>query len=155
MGMLLQNVGPLIARLMLVPLFFYSGLAKLTNVGASAEKMAGIVNASLHLPLANDALVWRVLIAAAGGIEWIGALLLLLGLRTRLGSMLLFFYLIPVTLLLHGLPWLHALTPLAAASQAVSILKNLALMAGLLMMAAFGPGKPSFDEPINQELLQR
>jgi putative oxidoreductase len=71
----------------------------------------------------------------ATAIEIVGGLALLSGLRLRLGSAILFLYLIPVTLIFHNF-WAHS--GLEAQNQMAHFMKNLGLMGGLLGFFVWG-----------------
>jgi len=67
------------------------------------------------------------LLAAALVVEAVGSVCLITGFGARIAATVMFFYMIPLTFLLHEF-------------MSVNFQKNLALMGGLLMIAAFGPG---------------
>jgi putative oxidoreductase len=77
---------------------------------------------SKHMPAAT------LLLAAALVIEAAGSLCLITGFGARIAATVMFFYMIPVTFLLHEF-------------MSVNFQKNLGLMGGLLMITAFGPGR--------------
>jgi putative oxidoreductase len=146
MGAFLHKYGPLGARLLVVGIFFYSGMQKFADVTHTAVYIAstfiqnGLVSAD-YAPLP----IWRYLGITAGLVEWAGALMVLLGFRTRAGAGMLLLYLVPVTILFHVFGWAHAAEAAAANVQALALFKNLAIMAALLQLATYGPGRPSFD----------
>jgi len=75
-------------------------------------------------------------------------LLVMAGLRARWAALIMFLWLIPVTLLFHVAGYYHAVQqhqPMAALTQQVMYLKNIAMMGGLLILAAMGPGGLSID----------
>jgi putative oxidoreductase len=72
-------------------------------------------------------------LGAALVIELVVGLLLLLGWHTRLGAWVLFFYLIPTTVIMHNF-WTYAGAEQQV--QLVNFLKNLAIMGGLLLVPA-------------------
>jgi len=78
--------------------------------------------ASKHLPLIP------VLLFGALLIEALGYLCLVTGVAARAAATIMFVYLIPVTFLLHDF-------------MGTQFQKNLGIMGGLLMVAAFGPGR--------------
>jgi uncharacterized membrane protein YphA (DoxX/SURF4 family) len=63
----------------------------------------------------------------------------------------MFFFLIPVTLVFHvhgyQVAMQHNQLPMAV-MQKINILKNISIEGGLLMLAAFGPGRYSIDGEI-------
>jgi putative oxidoreductase len=146
MGMLLQHLGPLLARLLLTPLFFYSAFRKFDALGATAVRISTSVVNQLGLDIVSaHSILWRGAAAAAGLIEILGAILILIGWRTRAGAMLLLAYLLAVTALFHLLPWMNTGDPQVAVRESLQVFKNMGLMAGLLLFATHGPGRFSVD----------
>lgn len=84
-----------------------------------------------------------LLITIGAGCQVLGGFLVFLGMRARLGAILLLIYLIPTTVLFHHFWFLegHAMT-----RSLVLFLKNLAIIGGLLMIVAMGAGIPSRGE---------
>lgn len=122
----LTRYGPLLGRLLIATIFVVSGLSKF------ADPAGNIVYArSMGLPFPEVA-VW-----AAAMVEVVGGLLIAFGLRTREAAISLFLYLIPVTAVFHR--------PVDE-MQFIQMLKNLAIMGGLITLAAHGPGPVSVDE---------
>jgi putative oxidoreductase len=68
-----------------------------------------------------------VLLAAAVVLMVVGSVLVISGLRARLGAILLLLFLVPTTLLFHG--------DVADPQERIQLLKNLSIMGGLLMVA--------------------
>ena len=79
----------------------------------------------------------ELLLYASAIIEIVGGLLILVGFRARAGALLLFLWLIPVTIMMHAIP--------GGRLNQVEVLKNLAIMGGLLILATQGPGAYSVD----------
>jgi putative oxidoreductase len=128
--------GTLLAgRILLSLIFVVSGFAKLTAWDQSIAHMEsnGIVQAtSLFLVLAVM-------------IELVGGLSVMTGALTRVGALVLFAYLIPVTLMFHGF-WKYE--GAEHTMQMINFMKNLGLMGGLLALVACGPGQYSIDREI-------
>lgn len=118
--------GPLLGRLLIAVLFIPAGLMKIPGFDATAAYMT-----AQGLPLVPPLLVLTILIEAGGG------LLILLGWRAREAALVLFLFLIPVTVIFHGF-W--NLEDAARLEQQRAFMKNLAVMGGVLMVAAFGSG---------------
>ncbi len=76
-------------------------------------------------------------IVAAIAIELAGGLSVLLGYKTRWGAIALTLFLIPATLIFH--------TNFADQMQTIHVMKNLAILGGLLMIIQYGAGRISFD----------
>ncbi len=122
----MQNFVPLIARILLSIVFIRSGISKIMDPAGTQQFMA-----SAGIPLTGLFLV------SAIGFELVGAISVLLGYKTRWGAIALIIFLIPATLIFH--------TNFANSMQAIQFLKNLAIIGGLLMVVAYGPGSISLD----------
>jgi len=126
-----SSVVPLLGRILVSVVFILGGIGKIT--GFSMEE--GMV-AAKHLPMPAVAL------GIALVIELVGGLAILLGLYTRFTAWILFLYLIPTTFLFHNF-W--AFQGMDRIDPMIHFEKNLAIMGGLLILAAFGPGAYSLD----------
>lgn len=115
--LLTRWVIPLIGRLLLSVIFFTSAISKSFGWAGNVEYMS-----SRHLPFIP------LLLSAALLIEGLGSICLLTGFAARLAATVMFLYMIPVTVLLHDF-------------MGTQFQKNLGIMGGLLMVAAFGPGR--------------
>ena len=104
-----------IARVLLCLVFLNAVLGKLMGFGA----VAGMI-AAKGLPLAPALLV------AAMALMAVGSALVISGWKARLGAILLLVFLVPTTLLFHG--------DVADTQQRIQLLKNLSIMAGLLLV---------------------
>jgi len=81
-------------------------------------------------------------------IELGGGLLMIAGLKARWAALIIFLWLIPVTLVFHFADYNQAVQQRQAMNamiQQIMFLKNLAMMGGLLLLAALGPGGLSLD----------
>jgi putative oxidoreductase len=109
-------------RMLLALIFVIAGIEKIANFGGTEGYMA-----SKGMPLVPLFLVLAILVEVLGGA------LVFLGLFARTSAVVLFLYLIPVTLIFHGFWRFHGVE---AQMQLVNFLKNLAIMGGLLTLAA-------------------
>lgn len=116
-----KYLNPL-SRALVAAIFLISGFGKL----AGFHQMTAM-GASAGLPFPS------VSIALAALIELGGGLALLLGWQERWASLALFLYLIPATLLFHVA---NLGNPAQSQMQMVEVLKNLAIMGGLLKFYA-------------------
>ena len=116
-----------IGRLLIVYIFATSGIAKLFDWSGNVQYMS-----TRHLPLIP------ALLAIAMLIEIAGSICLVIGLYARVAAFVMFLYLTAVTVLFHNY-W--AFSGMLAGTQETHFRKNLAIMGGLLMVAAQGPGK--------------
>jgi putative oxidoreductase len=126
-----NSLVPLFGRILLSSVFILGGIGKIT--GFSFEET---MVAAKHLPLPAAAL------AVAMVIELVGGLAILMGLFTRLTAWIVFLYLIPTTVLFHNF-W--AVQGADRIDTMIHFEKNLAIMGGLLLLAALGPGAYSID----------
>src|SRR5262249_652866 len=85
----------------------------------------------------------------AGTAEVLGALSLMTGALIRLGALGLILYLIPTTLLFHNF-W--AFEGDAQQMQLANFLKNLGIIAGLLLLVSYGPGRYSIDSLLRRPM---
>lgn len=130
-------VFAVVGRLLLALLFAPSGIAKLAHPAGTAQFMA-----SAGLP------DWPVLALATGLFELVAALALLVGWRARGAALGLAAFTLVANLLFH------AYWTLPAAEQSVAQLlftKNLAVIGGLMFVAAFGAGSLSLDARTRSE----
>jgi putative oxidoreductase len=118
---------PLVGRILLTPLFFVAGYQKLMNVAGTAGYFGKV---GLPMP---DLLVWIVI-----AIELVGALLILIGWKTRVVAWIMAIFAVATAVVGHKF-WIDP-------SQATHFLKNLAIAGGFIMLAYAGPGRLSVDK---------
>jgi putative oxidoreductase len=126
-----SSFTPLAGRILMSVLFLVSGFFK---VGGYSQ-MVGAATAK-GVPLAS------VAIACAAVLELAGGLAILIGFQTRVAAWILFLYLIPVTFLSHNF-W--AMQGMEQQDNMVHLLKNVAIMGGLVILATYGAGPYSID----------
>ena len=131
----------LLARLALAALFVPSGLGKLADLAGFAAELA-----RLGVPLA------AVLAPVNAGVELLGGLALALGAGTRGPALLVAGSTVAATLLAHGF-W--AAPAGQQAAQTIHFVKNLAIVGGLLAVAAAGGGRFSVDGLVGLDLGRR
>ena len=119
------------ARAFLALIFIISGLGKIAGFSQTKGFMAA---SGLPFP--------ELLLIATIGIELAGGICLLIGYKTKLAAAVLAAFLVPVTLVFHAS---HLGDPGQAQLQLVEVLKNLAIIGGLLRFAADGPGSLAID----------
>ena len=122
---------PLIARVLLILEFLIAVNGKISDWPGQAQYMAAH-GMRLIPPLLGAALV----------IEALGSLCLALGLWSRVAAAVLFVYLGIVSVTLHDF-WNQ--TGMAAGGNMTQFFKNVGMMGGLLMVAAYGAGTWSLD----------
>ena len=117
----------LIGRVLLATIFIMSGFSKIMDPQGTQQYMTamGITTATTLF------YVGAIVIEVGAGLS------VLLGYWTRAGAIALFLFMIPTTLIFH--------TNLSDQNQMIHFLKNVAMMGGLLYVAAYGPGRLSMD----------
>jgi putative oxidoreductase len=131
MNMTLNHVATLAGRTLLALIFIVSGFGKITGFAGTAGFMA-----SKGMPMAEVLLVGTI------AVELLGGLMLLVGWKARWAALAIFLFIIPATLIFHNPA---GLTGQEAQDQMINVMKNLAIMGGMLMVFAFGPGAWSLD----------
>lgn len=116
---------PLVARVFLALLFLVFGFEQTTNFAGTVAVVASVVGA----PFAPAITVLAIIL------EFGGALLLTLGYRARTAAWGLILFTAVATLMYHR--------DMSQPLQMMLALKNLSIIGGLLMVAAYGPGKLS------------
>jgi putative oxidoreductase len=128
MTMNLQHPAiPFLGRLMMTYIFATSGLGKITAWSGNVQYMN-----TRHLPMIP------LLLAVALVVEVVGSICLVTGFQARAAAFIMFLYLTAVTFIFHAY-W--SATEQMAGIQETEFRKNLAIMGGLLILAACGPGK--------------
>lgn len=131
MSTTIQNTLNLAARLLMVALFLPAGIGKLTGF---AGTVGYISSAGLPLP--------TVAAALAAIVEIVGSLALLAGFGTRIAALVLAAFTLVASFFFHnywGVPADQAFM------QQLLFFKNIAVVGGLLAIAANGAGAWSLD----------
>ena len=134
---LLQRISsgtlPLLARIAICLIFAQAVLGKMFGWEGQAAYMAqhGI---SAITPL----------LAAALAIELIGVVCLLVGYQARLAALVMAGYVCVVSVMLHDF-WSPRASEMAQMLAQTEFMKNMAIVGGLLMITAHGPGKFSLE----------
>jgi putative oxidoreductase len=119
-----------IGRFLFSLIFIISGFNHFTSGSVSYADSMGLPLADFLVPISG-------LMAIVGGTS------LLIGLHARAGGVLLLFFLIPVTLIMHNF-W-RTQDPIEAQMQLIHFLKNTALIGGIILIIFFGGGPFSLD----------
>jgi putative oxidoreductase len=122
----------LIGRILLAAIFVWSGFGKIGGF----EGLAGQI-ASKGFPAA------QAFAAVTIAIEMGAGLMLVAGWKARWAALLLAVFTVIVTIFYHNY-W--AVPEAQKMMQQIQFMKNLALIGGLLMVTAFGPGRFSVDK---------
>ncbi len=127
----LQNPLALIGRLLLALLFLPAGIGKITGF---AGTVGYITSAGLPMPTAAAAIALTVEIA--------GGLALIAGFGTRIAALVLALFTLVASFFFHNY-W--AVAPDQQFVQQLLFFKNIAVVGGLLTLAAWGAGAWSLD----------
>jgi putative oxidoreductase len=136
-----EDVLLLLARLALGTLFVLSGLGKLADLTGFAAELE-----RLGVPAA------ALLARANAGVELLGGLALALGAGTRGAALLVAVSTMTATLLVHDFWTAPAWQRVA---QTIHFVKNLAIVGGLLAVAAAGAGRFGVDGLVGLDLGRR
>jgi len=123
---MVKQYGPLLGRILLGIIFVIAGFGKITGFEGTVGYMA-----AYNVPLAQVLAVLAIIVELGGGI------LLIVGWKARWAALALFVFVLIVTPIFHGY-W--AVPDDQKQLQMIMFMKNLAIMGGMLYVAAFGPG---------------
>ncbi len=121
-----QDIALLAARLLVAPLFIYSGIGKIMAFEVTAGRLPGGAGG-----------FGTVLAACAVIIELGGSLALILCIYTRCAAIAFAVFTVLASLMFHNF-W--ASPPAAVVPQTINFLKNLGLIGLFGVIWAFGPG---------------
>lgn len=121
----------LIGRIFLGLMFFIAGIGKITGYDGTVQYATG---AGLPLP--------QIGVPIGIAIEVLAPLLLLVGYKTRWAALALIVFVIVANIFFHNF-W--AMEGAPRMMNQVAFLKNLAVIGGLLILTAAGPGRYSMD----------
>jgi putative oxidoreductase len=127
----LQSKVLLGARLLLTPLFIYSGIGKILAFGLTASRLPG-----------GEGGFGSVLAAGAIVVELGCSTALILGIWSRWAALILIAFTIAATLMFHNF-WVAPAPQVQA--QTVQFLKNLGLIGAFATIAVFGAGSYSLE----------
>ena len=128
-----RDLAALVGRVLIAVLFIISGYGKIGGFDGTVDCLAG---KGMPLP--------QVAAAIALVVELGGGLLLAVGWKTRwVAAIAIILFTIAASFLFHDF-WNMA--DAARRTNQVMFLKNIAIIGGLLMVVAFGPGRYSVDK---------
>jgi putative oxidoreductase len=128
----MQDKVLLAARLLVAPLFIYSGIGKILAFGVTASRLPG-----------GEGGFGSFLAAGSIVVELGCSLALILGIWTRWAALILIAFTVAATLMFHNF-WASPAPQVTA--QTINFLKNLGLVSLFAMIAAFGPGSYSLGK---------
>jgi len=120
----MSNAAALLGRLLLIAIFLWAGLGKITGYEATVGHMQkfGVPGGLLPIVIA---------------LEVLGGLLIAIGWQTRLVAFLLAGFTVVSALIFH--------TSFGDRNQTIHFMKTMAIAGGFLMLVAHGPGGWSLD----------
>ena len=127
-----RDVAALVGRVLLAFLFVYSGFGK---IGGFEHTEANIAGKNLPLP--------AVATTIAIVVESLGGLLVVIGWKTRWAALAVAIFTFFASIFFHNF-WAMADAE-AARTNMIMFMKNVAVIGGLLLLYAFGPGRYSLD----------
>jgi putative oxidoreductase len=128
----LQDKVLLAARLLVTPLFIYSGIGKILAFGITASRLPG-----------GEGGFGSFLAAGSIVVELGCSLALILGIWSRYAALILIAFTIVASLMFHNF-WASPAAQVTA--QTINFLKNLGLIGLFAMIATFGPGSYSIEK---------
>jgi putative oxidoreductase len=127
-----RDVAALVGRVLLAFLFVYSGFGKMGGFEGTAASIA-----SKNVPLPEIATTIAIVI------EFIGGLMVAVGWKARWAALIVAAFTLVATLLYHNF-WAMA-DAATAGTNKIMFLKNIAVIGGLFIVYALGPGRLSID----------
>ena len=127
-----QALSALIGRILLALMFLGAGISKFGGLEGTAGYIA---SAGLPLP--------KLLAIATATLEVVAALMLIVGWQARWAALALAAFTLLATVLFHNY-W--AMPAEQQFTQQLMFMKNIAVVGGLLVLFAFGPGALSLDQ---------
>ena len=116
----------LTARLLFTGVFFLSGVTHFTDVAG-------------YVALMPEAIPFREFwVLVSGVVELAGAAMILFDRHARLGAWLIVFFLLPVTVAVHGYEMLYAQDAAMRAIQQASFVKGFSLIGAALLITQLG-----------------
>ena len=127
----LQNPLALAGRILLALMFVMSGFGKIAGFGGTVGYMQ-----SKGMPATEVLAALTILVELGGGLA------LMFGYRTRWAALLLAAFTLLASLIFHNF-W--AVPEAQKMVQSLMFMKNISVVGGMLVLAAFGPGAWSLD----------
>lgn len=87
-----------------------------------------------------------LLVPLSGILAFFGGVSIAVGYKARFGALLIIFFLLPVTIMMHKF-W-GPIDPEVATMQYAQFMKNLSMLGGAFLISYFGAGPLSIDEAI-------
>jgi putative oxidoreductase len=126
------------ARIMLAAVFIYFGITQFMEIASYATRPAVLK----FVAMTGQIVTPTALAYIVAAIDLFGGLILLAGFLTRAAGVVLFVFVLLTLYFAHDF-W--NMEGSARALNQAHFLKNLAVMGGLLLLIAYGPGRCSID----------
>lgn len=130
-----EPISDLIFRAAFSLIFIVGGIGHIANSALMMSRFEASPWAAAVSKLADP----HTLLITSGVVLMLGGVLLLFGYRARLAACALFFTLVPITIVIHIAP-----------NHVGPLLKNVALLGGLVHFFVRGPGAYSVDKETNR-----
>jgi putative oxidoreductase len=140
----IMNMAYTLGRILLPIVFIVAGIQKLMNVAGIAKLLEDnkVPIPEEVVPYLGGMPKYEALGYLVGGVETLGGLMILVGLKARWGALMLLVFTACTIIFVHHF-W--DMEGTAAAMNQTQALKNLAIMGGLLLVVACGSGPTAFD----------
>lgn len=120
-----MNAIPLLGRILFSLIFLLSGINHFSKTTIDYASAAGVPMATILVPL-------------SGVLAILGSISIILGLKARIGAVLIVLFLVPVTFMMHKF-W-GITDPQAQQMQMIQFMKNLSMLGGALVIMYWGGG---------------
>ena len=149
----MQTVIGFLGRACLSAIFIFAAIQKIWDWNGTEQMLSNTLEQSLTVfhdmewmrPLLEQMVMWSpVLLLISTSFELLGGLLIFLGIKVRVGALMLLFFLIPATFFFHHF-WV--LEGAERELQMIMFMKNLSIFGGLLLLLAYGKDKKSAKAP--------
>jgi len=127
-----RDIAALVGRVLLAFMFVYSGFGKIGGFEGTAANIA-----SKNLPLPAIATTIAIVV------EFVGGLMVVVGWKARWAALAVAVFTFFASIFFHNF-WAMA-DAAAARTNMIMFMKNVAVIGGLLLVYAFGPGRLSLD----------
>jgi putative oxidoreductase len=122
-----------IGRFLFSLIFIISGINHLSGGAIAYAASAGVPFADILVPL-------------SGIMAFLGGISIALGWHARIGALLLFAFLVPITFFMHNF-WIYS-DQMMMQNQMAHFMKNLCLIGGTMLFAFYGAGPISIDNQL-------
>ena len=129
---IVRMYGPLVGRVLLALIFITAGYGKISGFDGTVGYMQ-----AYNMPMPQVLAVLAIIIELGGGI------MIAVGWKARWGAAAIFIFVLVASLIFHAF-W--AVPAEQVQMQNIMLMKNLAIMGGMLYIVAYGSGPLSADK---------